>query len=43
MEYLRLTIFPSLTKLESFHFKYNPALANEIISEELEKAGAEKN
>lgn len=31
-----------IDELESFHFKYNPALANEIISEELEKAGAEK-
>jgi len=28
--------------LESFHFKYNPALADEIISHELEGAGAEK-
>ena len=31
-----------IDELESFHFKYNPALANKIISEELEKAGAEK-
>ena len=31
-----------IDELESFHFKYNPALANEIISEELEKVGAEK-
>jgi len=31
-----------IDELESFHFNYNPALANEIISEELEKAGAEK-
>jgi len=28
--------------LESFHFKYNPALADEIISRELEGVGAEK-
>ena len=28
--------------LESFHFKYNPALANQIISEEPEKVGAGK-
>ena len=31
-----------IDELESFHFKYNPALANQIISEELEKVGAEK-
>jgi len=31
-----------IDELESFHFKYNPALADEIISEELEKVGAEK-
>jgi len=31
-----------IEELESFHFKYNPALADEIISYELEKAGAEK-
>ena len=31
-----------IEELESFHFKYNPALANEIISHELEGAGAEK-
>jgi len=31
-----------IEELESFHFKYNPALANEIISHELEEAGAEK-
>ena len=31
-----------IEELESFHFKYNPALANEIISQQLEKAGAEK-
>ena len=28
--------------LESFHFNYNPSLANKIITHELEKAGAEK-
>ena len=31
-----------IEELESFHFKYNPALADEIISHELEEAGAEK-
>jgi len=31
-----------IEELESFHFKYNPALADEIISRELEGAGAEK-
>ena len=31
-----------IEELESFHFKYNPALADEIISHELEGAGAEK-
>jgi len=31
-----------IEELESFHFKYNPALADEIISHELEVAGAEK-
>ena len=31
-----------IDELESFHFKYNPALADEIMSEELEKVGAEK-
>jgi len=31
-----------IEELESFHFKYNPALADEIISRELEGSGAEK-
>ncbi|NWJ99468.1 ABC transporter substrate-binding protein [Marine Group I thaumarchaeote] len=31
-----------IEELESFHFKYNPALADEIISHELEEVGAEK-
>jgi len=31
-----------IEELESFHFKYNPALADEIISRELEGVGAEK-
>jgi len=31
-----------IEELESFHFKYNPALADEIISHELEGVGAEK-
>jgi len=31
-----------IEELESFHFKYNPALADEIISRELEGAGAKK-
>ena len=31
-----------IEELESFHFKYNPALADEIISHELEGSGAEK-
>jgi len=31
-----------IEELEAFHFKYNPALADEIISRELEGAGAEK-
>ena len=31
-----------IDELESFHFKYNPSLANKLITEELEKIGAEK-
>ena len=31
-----------IDELESFHFKYNPSLANQLITEELEKAGAKK-
>jgi len=31
-----------IDEIESFHFKYNPSLASQIITEELEKAGAEK-
>ncbi len=31
-----------IDELESFHFKYNPSLANQLIKEELEKVGAEK-
>ena len=31
-----------IDELESFHFKYNPSLANQLITKELEKAGAEK-
>ena len=31
-----------IDEIESFHFRYNPFLANEIITKELEKAGAEK-
>ncbi len=31
-----------IDELESFHFKYNPSLANQIITKELENAGAEK-
>ena len=31
-----------IDNLESFHFNYNPALANKIITDELENAGAEK-
>ena len=31
-----------IDELESFHFKYNPSLANQLITKELEKVGAEK-
>ena len=31
-----------IDELESFHFKYNPSLANQLITKELEKIGAEK-
>nr|AIF22279.1 solute binding protein-like protein (ABC.PE.S) [uncultured marine thaumarchaeote SAT1000_09_A04] len=31
-----------IDEIESFHFKHNPSFANQIITEELEKAGAEK-
>jgi peptide/nickel transport system substrate-binding protein len=31
-----------IDEIESFHFKYNPSFANQIITEELEKVGAEK-
>ncbi len=35
--------YPSIiNQLESFHFRYNPVIAEEIISTELEKVGAKK-
>ena len=42
MDRLHLIIFHIIDDLESFHFNYNPALANKIITHELENVGAEK-